>query len=156
MCLSRDIEYYSSSESITENIELNWPLGQENNDKLIVACNICFYPITFEEFVVDEIKNENNISFGLIIPLSRLFSRITVYNENPLEQWCTEIYCPNCGIILSFLSLHRYGLSETDFRKIYNYISFGEQIVILWTYPLYRGSAIEAYSRYRIMNEMNE
>lgn len=156
MCLSRDIKYHSSSDSINEFENIEWPLEPEYNDRLIVACNFCFFPITFEEYVVDEIRNENNISFGLIILLEKLFGEISVFNENPLEQWRTEIYCPNCCIILSFLSQHKRGLSETDFEKISRYSSFGEQIIILWTYPLFRGSVEEGYSRYRIINEINQ
>lgn len=154
MQLKRDIEYYSSTETIDnfENFDLDWPLEKDSNRKLIVACNICFYPITFEEHVIDEIRNENNISFGVVIPIKKLFKRIGIFHDNPLEQWHTEVYCSNCGIVLSFLNAHRNGLSEANFEKITNYTSFGEQIVILWTYPLYRGSEMEAYSRFKQMN----
>lgn len=154
MQLKREIEYYSSTEIINniDDFDLDWLLRKLFNRKLIVACNICFYPITFEKHVVDEIRNENNISFGIVIPIKKLFKGIRIIHDNPLEQWQTEVYCANCGIILSFLDAHRNGLIETNFAKIINYTSFGEQIVILWTFPLYRGSGAEAYSRFKQMH----
>lgn len=154
MCLKRDIEYYSSTESpdIFQNINLDWPLEQVTDTRLIVACNICFYPITFEEHIVDEIKNENNITFGVVIPIKKLFRWVGVFCENPLEQWRTEVFCPNCGLILSFINPYRHNLTGENFSKIYRYINFGEQIVILWFYPLFRGSDAEAYSRFTQIN----
>lgn len=155
MYLYHDIEYYSSNESINsiQNRDLEWPLRGKNCSKLIVACNICYYPITFEEHVVDEIRDENNISFGVVIPMRKLFKKIAISGENPLVQWRTEVYCPNCGTILSFLGTYRNYLTVVNFAKIQYYINFDEQIVFLWTYPLYRGSAIEAKSRFDQFNE---
>lgn len=152
MCLQRDTEYYSSSESI-DILDLEWPIHQVNDSRLIIACNTCFYPITFEEHVVDEIRNENNIALGIVIPIHMLFRKVGISFENPLEQWKTEVYCPNCGIVLSIVNQDHSHLSDTSFEKISNYKSFGEQIVILWIYPLYRGSSKFAYSRYTEINE---
>lgn len=149
MCLGREVKYYSSNESINENNYLEWPINGEFNSRLIVACNICFFPITFEEHVVDEIRDENRISFAVVIPKSLLFNRTNVFVNNPSEQWRTEVYCPNCGIILSFLSPFRNDLNEENFLKVFNYTSFGEQIVILWTYSLFRGSETEAFMRFQ-------
>lgn len=155
MCLKRDTEYYSSTESINEHDDLNleWPLGNESTSRLIVACNICSYPITYEEHIVDEIRNENNISFGIVIPKGKLFRKVGIFCDNSLEQWRTEVYCPNCGIILSFLSPHRNCSTVANFTKIIRYSNLSEQIVILWTYPLFRGSYMEAKSRFTQLNE---
>lgn len=155
MCLNHDVEYNSSNESINnlQNRDLDWPIKGKNQHKLIVACNICYYPITFEEHIVDEIRNENNSSFGIVIPMVKLFKKVKIFGDNPLESWRTEIYCPNCGIILSFLDAHKNYLAESNFEKIQHYINFGEQIVILWIYPLYRGAAIEAKTRFEQIDE---
>lgn len=157
MCLNRNIEYLSSSDSINNlnnNITLEWPLGQVN--RLIIACNFCFYPITLEQFILRDIRNESNISFGIIIPIRKLFSKIGIYNEHFVEQWKTVIFCPNCGIILSFLNPQLNHLSETDFGKVSSHIEYDEQIAILHTYSLYRGSSIEAFSRFQQMNNIYE
>lgn len=156
MQLKKDIEYYSSSETINyfEDSDLEWPLIKGSNRKLIVACDICYYPITFEEHVIDEIRNENNISFAIVIPIKKLFKKVGICCDDPLEQWQTEVYCPNCGIVLSFLNSHQNDLSVTNFAKITNYTCFDVQIVILWTHPLFRGSEAEAYSRFKQMQEL--
>lgn len=155
MCLKNNVEYYSSNESINnlQNLELNWPIKGENQHKTVVACNICYYPITFEEHIVDEIRNENNISFGIVIPILKLFKKVKIRGDNPLEQWRTEIYCPNCGTFLSFLGIYRNYLTESNFIKIKHYTSVGEQIIILWTYPLYRGATKEAKTRFEQANQ---
>lgn len=154
MCLKRDIEYYSSSESIDifENIDLEWPFEQVTGTKLIVACNCCFYPITFEEHIVDEIRDENNVTFGIVIPIKKLFKKVGIYLDNPLDEWQTRVFCPNCGVFLSFVNPYRHDLNEVKFAKIYNYVGLDEQIVILWTYPLFRGSEVEAYNRFKQIN----
>lgn len=154
MCLKQDVEYYSSNESINnlQNLGLDWPLKGKNYYKLLVACNICFYPITFEEHVVHEIRNEINISFGIVIPIRKLFKKVVIFGNNPLEQWRTEVYCQNCGTILSFLGTYRNYFSEENFAKIQQHLNLDEQIVILWTHPLYRGSAIEAKFRFDQVN----
>lgn len=157
MCLKRDIEHHSSFEPINnldDNFTLDWPLEQVNSLKLIIACNICYYPITLEKFVLKEIENENNISFGIILPIRKLFSNIGIHNENLVEQWKTVIFCPNCATILSFLNPQLNNLSERNFEKISSYINHDEQIAILQTYPLYRGSSVEAYLRYRRMTNL--
>lgn len=152
MCLGREIKYYSSNESLNENNDLEWPLTNGFFSKLVVACNTCFYPITFEEHIVHEIRDENNISFGIVVPKKLLFSRTSIFIDKPLEQWRTEVYCPNCSVILSFLSPNRNRVSYDNFSKILNYISFGEPIVILWTRPLFRGSEMEAFVRFQQFN----
>lgn len=148
MCLEREVKYYSSNESLNDN-DLEWPLKGAFNSKLIVACNTCFFPITFEEHIVDEIRDENNVTFAIVVPKKLLFSRTNIFIDNPLEQWRTEVYCPNCGIILSFLSPNRNRVSHDNFSKVFSYISFGEQIVILWAHPLFRGSEMEAFVRFQ-------
>lgn len=152
MCLFQDVEYYSSNESLN-NLPNNWPIKSENCSKLIVACNICYYPITFEEHVIHEIRNEYNISFGIVIPLSKLFKKVGIFGGNPLEQWRTEVYCPNCGTILSFLSNYRNYITESNFAKVKHCINLDEQIVILWTTPLFRGSATEVKFHFEHVNE---
>lgn len=152
MCLNQDVEYYSSNESIND-LPTEWPIRSKNCPRLIVACNICYYPITFEEHVVHEIKNEYNITFGIVIPLNKLFRRVGTFGNNPLEQWRTEVYCPNCGTILSFLSIYRNYLTESNFAKIKHCINLDEQIIILWTTPLFRGSTAEAKFRFDHVNE---
>lgn len=156
MCQKRKIIYFSSNESNESNDEgfdLKWPLEKGSNAKLIVACGICFYPVAFEENVISEIRDENNISFGIVIPMGKLFSRIGLRVDNPLQQWRSEVYCPKCGIILSFLSPQINHLTYRGFSKVYFYTNFDEQIVILWTYPLYRGSEAYAFYRFEQMNE---
>lgn len=156
MCFKQTVEYHSSSESINhlQDLNLEWPIKGKNCSNLIVACNFCYYPITFEENVIAEIRNDINISFGIVIPIRKIFKKVTISDDNPIEQWRTEVYCPNCGIILSFLSIYRYYLTETNFAKIKHCVNVDEQIVILWTYPLYRGSAIEAKSCFEFFNEL--
>lgn len=157
MCLKQSIELFSSSESIdnlNDNIVLDWTLEQVFSLRLIIACNLCFYPISLEQFVLREIRDENNISFGIIIPMQKLFSTIEIYNENCIEQWKTEIFCPNCGTLLSFLGPQFHNLNETNFEKISSCIEHDEQIVILQTNLLYRGSGIEALSRFRHINNL--
>lgn len=60
MQLKREVEYHSSTDTIDrfKDFYLEWPLDTESNNKLIVACDSCFYPITFEEHIVDEIRND--------------------------------------------------------------------------------------------------
>lgn len=159
MCLERDIEYFSSSESIDNfqnEINLQWPIeyNRVNGFKLIVACNICFYPITFEENVVDEIRTENNISFGLVILIAKLFRKVNILQNNPLDQWETQVFCPKCGIILSFTNQFINNINERNFAKVIHYTSHGEQIVILQSYLLFRGSSEEAHSRFIQMNDI--
>lgn len=146
MCLNRDIEYHSSSDALNliHDIDLEWPI--QNGSKLIVACNFCFYPITFEEHVTDEIRDENNISFGIVIPMNKLFRKIIIFHDDPLEQWKTGIVCPSCYTVLSFIT--RSNLSELNFEKVSNYTSYGEQIVILDLPQTYRGSSEEAKKRF--------
>lgn len=150
MQLKRDIEFKSSHEEINclEDIHMEWPLDEQYKNKLIVACNTCYYPIAFEEHILQDIRNENNISFGIVIPIKKLFKKIGILEENPLNQWRTEVFCPNCGLILSFLSPHRNKISLTNFAKIIHFDNFDEQIVILWTQPLFRNSASRAYNRF--------
>lgn len=150
MQLKREIQYKSSFEAINclEDIHLEWPLDIQHKNKLIVACNTCFYPITLEEHILQDIRDENNISFGIVIPIKTLFEKIGILEENPINQWRTEVFCPNCGLILSFLSPHRNQISLSNFAKIIHFDNFDEQIVILWTYPLFRGSASEAHNRF--------
>lgn len=93
MCLNREIEYFSSNESINE-IDLNWPFEETLLNRLILACDICFYPISLEENIVDELRSEENITFGLVIPIIKLFSKVKINNENLLDQWKTRVYQP--------------------------------------------------------------
>lgn len=152
MCLKQDVEYYSSNKKIND-LPTEWPIRGKNRSKLVVACNNCFYPITFEEHIIHEIKNDINISLGIVIPLKKLFRKVGIFGDNPLDQWRTEAYCLNCGTILSFLSTYRHHLTDTNFEKIKHYINLDEKIIILWTTPLFRGSAIEAKNRFEQVNE---
>lgn len=150
MCLNRDIDYLQSSESIdyVYEIDIDWPIQQVNGSRLIIACNFCFYPITFEEHVLDEIRDENNITFGIVVQMSKLFRGMKLYYDDPLEQWRTGIICPNCHVILTFVSANRSNTSESNFEKVKNYNSFAEQIVILRSSLLYRGSSEEAHTQF--------
>lgn len=152
MCLKQDVEYYSSNESINDS-PAEWPIKSKNCPSLVVACNMCYYPITFEKHVIQEIRDENNISFGIVIPLNKLFKKVGIFGDNPLDQWRTEVYCPNCGTILSFLSNYRNCITESNFARVKHYINLDEQIIILWTIPLFRGSATEAKFRFEQVNE---
>lgn len=157
MCLKWNIEHLFSSKSINnsnDNIDLNWPLGQVNNLRLIIACNICYYPISLEKFVLKEIRDERNISFGIVLPIKKLFNGIGIHNENFDAQWKTIIFCPNCATVLSFLNSRLNNLSEANFEKISSYIEHDDQIAILQTLPLYRGSSIEAFSRFQQINNI--
>lgn len=156
MCLKQNVEYHSSNESINQlqDQNLEWPIKEKNCSNLIIACNFCYYPIAFEESVIDEIRNEINISFGIVIPIRKLFKEVYISDENFIDQWRTEVYCPNCGTILSFLGIYRYYLTETNFAKLERCKNHDEQIVILRTYPLYRGSAIEARSCFEQIYEI--
>lgn len=151
MCMKREVEYYSSSESIDtfQDIELEWPFEEVSNDKLIISCYSCYYPITYEEHIIDEIRDEHNISFALVIPIRKLFKKVGVRLQMPLDEWQTRVFCPNCGLYLSFINPFRHNLNEEKFAKIYNYVGLNEQVVILWTYALYRGSEAEAYSCFK-------
>lgn len=158
MCLKRNIEHFLSNDStndLNDDNTIEWPISI-NSSKSIIACNTCFYPITLEQFVLKEIDDENNIPFGLIIPIRKLFSRVGICNENCVQQWKTIIFCPNCSILLSFIKADINNVSENDFRKISSYVEHDDQIVILWIYPLYRGSCMEAFSQFRQINEFNE
>lgn len=76
MCLTQDIKYYSSSESIDDpNNNLEWPLGQITGSKLVIGCKYCSYPISFEEHVLEELRNENNIAFGIVIPIKKYLAK---------------------------------------------------------------------------------
>lgn len=143
MCLKRDIEYYSSSESINffNGIDVDWPLEQIQSCRKIVACNFCYYPLSFDEHVVDKIKNEYNNTFGLVIPMNKLFQKVVIKNDDPLEQWRSVVYCYVCCSILSFSDPNSNNTSEADFQKITQYKSTGEQIIILDAYNLFRGSS---------------
>lgn len=152
MCLKQDVEYYSSNEKIND-LPTEWPIRSENCSKIIVACQICHYPITFEEHIVNEIKNDSNMPFGIVVPMKKLFRKVVTFGDNPLEQWRTEVYCPFCGTILSFLSTYRNHFSEANFMKIQQYINIDEQVVILWIHSLSRGLQSEVKSRFEQDNE---
>lgn len=155
MQLKREIEYHSSSETIDcfENFHLEWPFNEESNRKFVITCDICFYPITFAENILDEIKDENNIPFGFVVPIKKLFKKVGILSEDPIEQWRTEVFCPSCGLILSFLSPHRNKITLTNFTKLIQYINFDDQIVILWKTTLYRDTVAEAHNHFIQMNE---
>lgn len=151
---TQDIEYYSSTEvtDILDMTDLQWPFEQIMDTKLIVACDICYYPITFEEHVIDEIRDENNVSFGLVIPIRKLFKNVGIFSDNPLDEWQTRVFCSNCGLILSFLNPHRHRISVSNFEKVIGYVGLDEQVVILWKTPLFRGSEMEACCRFMQIN----
>lgn len=156
MCIKQGVEYFSLTESendLNEDSHLEWPLNLPNNSKLIIACSICFYPITYEQNILEEIRNENNISFGYIVPIRKLFKKIKIYNENLSDQWETIVCCPDCGVILSFTSPQNNNLTINNFEKITLHKNLDDQIVILWSYLLFRGSSEEAKSRFIQINE---
>lgn len=151
MCLKRDTKYSSSNESIgelNEEINLEWPFEQVTDARHIVACSICFYPITYEEHINDKIKSENDETFALVIPITKLFSGISAFRENFLEQWKTQIYCSNCGMLLSFLSPEINNTTENNFEKVMEYVNYGPQIVILSSYLIFQDSYNGIYTRF--------
>lgn len=156
MCQMRNFEDFSSSETVDnlyeDDIELlEWPLEQVDNIGLIIACNVCYYPISLEEFVSEKIRDENNITSAIMLPIHKLINRSSIYNENLIEQWKTVIFCPNCAVMQSFLNPELNNISETNFEKIIA-VQTDDQIVILQTCLLYRGSGAEAFSRYQQIN----
>lgn len=146
MQLKRITKYQSSINIINrfESHKLDWSLNAQHDNRLIITCNSCAYPISFEEFILDEIRDENNISFGIIIPIEKLFEKVKILKEDPFDQWRTEVLCPNCGKILSFVNPRKNKITVSNFTEVTEYRKFDEPIVILWTFPLYRGSAWHA------------
>lgn len=156
MCLYRNIEHVSSIQPIydpNEEFNLEWPLNQSYGPRLIIACNTCYYPISYEENILSEIRNGNNISFAYVIPIIKLFRRVGIYGENFTDQWKTIIFCTNCGIVLSFINPQMNSLNMENFNKITDFKNYNEQICILWFYPLFRGSSEEAFIRFSQINE---
>lgn len=132
---------------------MEWPL-KNTTYSLIVACNTCFYPITYEKHIINEIRNENNISIGIIVPIKNLLEKINIFYNDAFQLWKTEIYCPNCESSLSFTGSHKNDLTEKIFEKIMEFNSPNKQNVILQTHSLYRGSEIEAHFRFKQMLEI--
>lgn len=134
-----------------EKFDLKWPFDQ-NYESKIIACNRCFYPIALEEDILSEIKDRNNITFGLVVPIDKLLKELMVYPDDPLYQWKTEVYCAKCKINLTFMSHHslrnHYKRRLRDFEKITCYTNNEEKVTILWTFALFRGSNKTAFSRF--------
>lgn len=148
MCFKEKIEYYTYSKS-NENfhgIQLNWPWSKIGHNSDIIACDECFYPITFEKHIIDELKDENNISFAFVIPINKLFKKVGVRLESTRNEWQTRVFCPNCGLILSFFN--PCGLSIENFSKIWNYNGSRNEVVIIQTSLLFRGSEDLAFYRF--------
>lgn len=158
MCLPQDsdvIEYYSPNDTthVFESMPLEWPFKRAVDTKLIIACDECYFPITFEEHVIDEIRDENNISFGVVIVLTNLFKKVGVAFDNPWDAWQTCVYCKNCGQTLSHIYPRTNGLSTESFYKLCRYNPRNERVVILWTNVLFRGSESAAHELFKMTNE---
>lgn len=154
MQIRRHIQNYPITKSNYEpgKSYLDWPFDEIPGNRLIVACNICFYPITLEKYIINEIRDTSNISFGIITPTINLLNEFELYHFDSLEQWRTRVFCPNCGIILSFVNPIWNCQTDENFAKIRNYTN-NKDIVILWTFALYRGSNREAYSCFEQMKK---
>lgn len=130
MCLPKHIEYLSSNITINfgeHNFE--WPLDL-TAETPILACNICLYPMTLAENILDEILSEDNKPLALILPINKLLSIHSILNENFQDQWKTTITCLNCGTIKTYTNYHLNLLSNTESAKILTYFNFGPQIAI--------------------------
>lgn len=147
MYLIQDVEYYSSNETIND-LPTEWPIKTNNCPKQVLACNICFYPIAFEKHMIHEIRSENNISFAIVIPIRKLFKKVGIIGKNYFEQWRNTVYCLSCGTILSFMSTYGNPLTPANVIKMQQLTNIDDEIVILWSRALFRGSAIEAKSRF--------
>lgn len=152
MNLDKVIEDFSLMNTFNGNFDLEWPL--ETINERIIACSICFYPIGYESDIVDTIKNENNDTYAIVLPIAKLFLGNGLECQNFLKQWETELFCQNCGMILSFFSSHMNNTTESDFEKIKNYVGSELQIVILSSYLLYHGMYEDVLTRFNNCNNI--
>lgn len=148
MRLKQEVEYRSSNENINylDEIYLEWPLDKQYKKKTVVACINCFYPITFEEHILHTFRNEHGTAIGLVVSINRLFKKVSVLEEDLINQWRTEVACSNCGRILSFLNTHKNNNFRRNFTEITQCGNFAEQIVILRTFPLAIDKASKIYN----------
>lgn len=130
MCLDQNIEYFSSNVPINfGETNLEWPIHLRSNIT-IIACDLCLYPVTLQNNIIDTITNESNEIIAIIIPITKLFSKNTIINENFLNQWKTTISCLNCSTIQTYTNYHLNRLTTNDAQKIISYTKFGPQITI--------------------------
>lgn len=148
------VENHSPNDIIQklENITLYCPTEQKTTSKLFIKCNNCKIPITFEKHVMEDIKNENNIPFGIVIGIKKLFKTVEIMIDNPWDTWQTHVSCFNCGSALSFLYPKTNGLSDSDFYKLCNYKNKRERSVILCTKTLVRNSDSTEFTPFEIKN----
>lgn len=67
-------EEYEPNELQTE-----WPFDELDENMEIIACKQCYYPITFESFIIDKVT-DFNITIGLVVPISHLLDTVVVEN----------------------------------------------------------------------------
>lgn len=79
--MKQNIEYHTYIHETNHkfnDIKLNWPFEQLENNKCIVAYNQCLYPISLEEHLIEELRNENNVIFATVIPIQKLFKKVGI------------------------------------------------------------------------------
>lgn len=151
MCLfNGSNEWISRDESELSNNRLGWVFEEPISlfTTRFVACSCCYCPITFEDFVVDEIMDDNFETIGFVLFFDELFTDVIVRNQNLVEAWRTKVYCPLCGMILSLSDsvidplnpLHSLLLGE-----IFSYRN-EDQVVILMPSFITFGSAMELHA----------
>lgn len=131
-----------------------WPLEKpEGEDVLIVTCSTCHYPITLAKHVgfIEDEETLNDVA--LIIEFNKLHEKIIVTNNDFTNQWQTKIFCPNCGLLLSFPDFNEISgdtINEIKnytkyFRTEYQMIFLKDGVVGIRPYSI-------AYERYQTIN----
>lgn len=152
MYCSEDISLYSSDDSLNlgpgselgEMDEISareLALADLNDNDFIYGCARCYYPIFYEKDIVEEIRSVNNAPIGFALSPINLFFGVDYCNEDPIEQWRTKVYCPDCGLVLSYITDLLDPRIPIDFMmNVFTYQNMDEQHVILIPPLLRRGT----------------
>lgn len=151
MRMPERIEYHCESVSVPVQERNEWPLPANLSDQL-VACHVCFYPVTLDIHIADHIRDYDDYTFGVIVPIRKLLRNIVIHDDNPVEQWKTTASCPQCATRLTFSNLTENEISIRDFGKVLEFRSVGEQVVLLSCSVLYFEPAQEIRRLFRVIN----
>lgn len=86
--------------------------------------------------------------------MTHLLREVVVNNDDAEDQWKTMIFCPNCGLQLTFDERAMSRLRITEYMKIVQYRTDGDdQVVLLNRKNLHLCYAKDAYTKFQ--NEQN-
>lgn len=155
MYYPEELSLYSSNESLNLSSESelgevddisvrNWTLAALDENELIYSCVRCFHPIFYERDIIEDIRSVINAPIGFAVSAIHLLFGVDYYNEEPIEHWRAKVYCPDCGLVLTFIRDLIDPRIPIDFMaNVFNYRNMDEQHVILIPPLLRRGTVNE-------------